>query len=603
MKVPKPNVKIEHSLTRTIFSGALASYILSSLAHGIGPLVDGAVIGNFLGMDAVAAYGMMWPAFLICALFGAVIAGGTRNLYTSLVGQGKIDEANSVFTVAHALNMVLSLVIVLLVWIFPDRIAELLGARGSAEHLKPLISGYLRGYSLGVPLMNASKIVSSFMSIDSDASRTVRATVWMTVTDVIGDLMVVFLFQGSMLGIGLATSASNFIQFAVLSLHFLRRERVLRYSFRNLSSHFGCVKDIIVNGAPSGTTRIASAAAGIIINYLLVSYATSEYIAAYSVQKSVTSLVNCVYLGVADTVWTLSSVYYGEEDRNALQALQRTAFRIGENVSIAVGIILMVFAEFFARIYLNAESPFALSLAAEAIRVFACTMPLNVLTYTFINYLVSTKHLTAANVYGVLLECGFLAPVVWILVMVMGGRGVWHGFLFALVLMVLSEVFYIIWHPNGRNFDEKRLLLGDGFGTEAGKELSISAGTMEEIIGMSRLSGLFCRENGISEKQAFYLSLCVEEMAMNILKHGYTGSKMARVIPEINIRFLIKNDDEVILRIRDNGIPFNPVEQYEMLRETPADPTKNLGIRIVMNMSKDVNYYNINKTNNLIIRI
>ena len=116
MKLLK-KIEVEHSLTRSIFGGALASYILSSLAHGIGPLVDGAVIGNFLGLDAVAAYGMMWPAFLICALFGAVIAGGTRNLYTSLVGQGKTDEANSVFTVAHVLNYILSTVIVLAVCI------------------------------------------------------------------------------------------------------------------------------------------------------------------------------------------------------------------------------------------------------------------------------------------------------------------------------------------------------------------------------------------------------------------------------------------------------------------------------------------------------
>ena len=602
MKLPK-KIEVEHSLTRSIFGGALASYILSSLAHGIGPLVDGAVIGNFLGLDAVAAYGMMWPAFLICALFGAVIAGGTRNLYTSLVGQGKTDEANSVFTVAHVLNYILSTGIVLAVWIFPDTIAELLGAKGTAAHLKPLISGYLRGYSLGVPLMNASKIISSFMSVDSDAPRTVRATVWMTVTDVIGDLMVVFLLQGSMLGIGLATSVSNLIQFTVLSLHFLRKKRILRYSFRNLSRYFGSVKAIIVNGAPSGTTRIASAIAGIIINYILVSNATSEYIAAYSVQKSVIALVNCVYLGVADTVWTLSSVYYGEEDRNALYALQRNAFRIGENISILVGIILLVFAKFFARIYLNAESELALNLSVEAIRVFACTMPFNVLAYTFINYLVGTKHLTAANVYGYILECGFLAPVVWILVILMGGRGVWHGNLFSLVLVVLSEAVFILRQPHGKDFNEKRLMIRNGFGTDAGRELSISAGTMEEIIGMSRLSGLFCRENGISDKQAFYLSLCVEEMAMNILNHGYKNKKGAHVTPEINIRFLIKDDDGVILRIRDNGIPFNPVERYEMVQKMPADPTRNLGIRIVMNMSRDVNYYNINKTNNLIIRV
>ena len=231
-------------MTRSIFRSTLVSYILSSLAYAVGPLVDGAVIGNCLGIDAVAAYGMVWPAILIFALVG-----------------------------------------------------------------------------------------------------------------------------------------------------------------------------------------------GVIVNYILSSLATSEYIAAYSVQKSVISLISCVYLGVADTVWTLSSIYYSEEDRKALNSLQHNAFRIGENLSIIAGVILFLFAGFFARIYLSAEHAHAMRLAVEAVRVVGFTMPLNLLVYTFVDYLIGTKHLTAANIYGYFLECGCIAPLVWILVRLIGGSGLWFAGLVSLWLM------------------------------------------------------------------------------------------------------------------------------------------------------------------------
>ena len=595
-------MKVDHTLTKELFVSSLSSYVLSSLAYAIGPLVDGAVIGNYLGEDAVSAYGMVWPAILILALTGGVVAGGARNMYTKLIGQGQTDEANRVYTIAQLFSFLLSVLYTAIVWIYPEEIAGLLGAQGNAARLQPVIADYLKGFSLGVPFMNAAKILSSFMTIDSDAGRNVSSVIYMTIADVIGDLVIVLAIRGSMLEIGIATSVGYLIQFIALSMHFRRKKRILRYSFRNLSHIPGIIKDIIFNGAPSGTSRIAAAVGGVIINYVLASYASGDYIAAYSVQKSIASLFSCIYLGAADTIWTMSSIYFGEEDRKALNSLQLTALKISENLSVIIAAILFLFAGGFARIYLSPENPEAFGLAIEAIRIYALAMPLYTLVYGFMDYLIGTKHLIAANIYAILQECGCIAPVVFLLVLLMGGRGVWFASLISLGLMLITALLLILFHPNGKGFNDKRLLLYKGFGIEAGQELSISATTKEEVVGMSRLSGLFCQENGISKSRAFILSLCVEEMAMNILNHGFTGKKPVYILPQIDIRFLIKND-EIILRIRDNGIPFNPVEQYEMSHEDKEDPAKNLGIRLTMKMSTDVSYFNMNKTNNLIIRI
>ena len=91
----------EHRIVPGVFRRILLSYILSSVTYAVGPMVDGAVIANFLGVDAVAAAGMVWPAVLIYALVGGIISGGSRNLYTELMVQGKVKEANRVFTLAQ----------------------------------------------------------------------------------------------------------------------------------------------------------------------------------------------------------------------------------------------------------------------------------------------------------------------------------------------------------------------------------------------------------------------------------------------------------------------------------------------------------------------
>lgn len=181
--------------------------------------------------------------------------------------------------------------------------------------------------------------------------------------------------------------------------------------------------------------------------------------------------------------------------------------------------------------------------------------------------------------------------------MLMGGYGAWFATPVTLLLMIGYALLFIARKGGGKNFDSKRLLLPEDFGTAAGEELNISADTMLEVIGMSRLVGLFCEENGIEKKKANRLALCIEELGRNIIEHGFDDGKPH----SIYIRVLIKNK-ELILRIRDDCRPFNLLEQYELTKDQ-EDPTENIGIRMVVKSCRDIQYLSTMSTNNLIIKI
>ena len=140
-------------------------------------------------------------------------------------------------------------------------------------------------------------------------------------------------------------------------------------------------------------------------------------------------------------------------------------------------------------------------------------------------------------------------------------------------------------------------MLSEDFGFAAGKELELTVESLEEVMIMSRLASMFAEENGVDENSVYFLGLAIEEMAGNIIQHGFVKGNENY----IDIRILVK-EDEVILRIRDNCKPFNPMEQYEILKDA-RDPLKNMGIRMIVKMAKDVIYLNTMNTNNLIIHI
>ena len=183
-------------------------------------LVDGMVIGNFLGADAVAAYGLAWPVVLLFGLVTAVLSGGTRTLYSQLTGQGETGKANKTFIVAAGAGMIISVAIILATWLYADRIAALLGATGKNIHLRPLVSDYIKGLVFEVPFYCLSGILSSLVFIDSDFKRAFYARIVMSVFDIAGDLLAVLYLGGGMFLLGFTTAIAQFAYFAVMCTHF-----------------------------------------------------------------------------------------------------------------------------------------------------------------------------------------------------------------------------------------------------------------------------------------------------------------------------------------------------------------------------------------------
>ena len=149
-----------------IFLNALIAYALGDIATVIGPLVDSAIIANYLGVEAVAAIGLFSPLLMFIAIIGGVIAGGSRALYTNLVGKGELEKADFVFTLSCFMAVAFSVIVSILGITFSDQIATLLGAQGANESLRPFLSSYIRGMLLGITFLSTSKVLSGYMHLD-----------------------------------------------------------------------------------------------------------------------------------------------------------------------------------------------------------------------------------------------------------------------------------------------------------------------------------------------------------------------------------------------------------------------------------------------------
>lgn len=168
-----------------------------------------------------------------------------------------------------------------------------------------------------------------------------------------------------------------------------------------------------------------------------------------------------------------------------------------------------------------------------------------------------------------------------------------NGAVCALVVVLYS---WIVRKSFPKNM-EQLMVIPDDFGVSESERIDISIREIQEVVNVSEQVIKFCRDLGIDDRRGYLAGLCLEEMAGNVVDHGFRKDNKEH---SVDIRVVHKGDD-VILRIRDDCIPFDPAARLEII--DPVDKMKNVGIRLVYQIAKDVSYQNILGLNVLTIRI
>ena len=127
--------------------------------------------------------------------------------------------------------------------------------------------------------------------------------------------------------------------------------------------------------------------------------------------------------------------------------------------------------------------------------------------------------------------------------------------------------------------------------------MDLTVRRMDEVVRVAEKVQLFCLEKGLDTRRAYLAGLAMEEMAGNVVGHGFHKDKKNH---SVDIRVVFKSSG-LQLRIKDDCMPFDPGERIKMT--DPTDPSSNIGIRLVFQISKDVEYQSILGLNVLMIRI
>ena len=273
----------QEKLIARLFKDTLIIFLLSMFVSTIGYVIDGVITGNFLGTEAIAAFGLTMPYQRFVTIFSSVIVVGMQVLCSKFLGRGELREANGIFSLATAAALSITIFLTGGTILFTEQVADILGAEKSLGTIRPLTIDFLQAYSFGLPAIASVTIFTPIMQLDNDRRRAVISAAVLTICDIAGDLINVFVLDGGLWGMGIATTISYWIAAGVLLLHFFKANSNFKFlpeavSIKNLRQMILIGLPVIL-GRGTAVLRIA------FFNGMAISLASGVGVAAYAALK------------------------------------------------------------------------------------------------------------------------------------------------------------------------------------------------------------------------------------------------------------------------------------------------------------------------------
>ena len=572
-----------------------AQFLLAAVSS-VNSIVCSLAAGNLLGAYTMSAVGLYLPVNMFLNAVIAMLQGGTAIQSGKYIGENAREQMQNAFSLNMIVSLLFSAVVTVVFLVLGTfNLTHLVTADPA---LQDPFGDYLRGQAVGVLPMVVGGQLSAFLSLENRQKVTTAATVSCVIVSLLANLVFLRVLNLGAFGLALSTSVGMWMFFAIQAVGFFGRRNGYRFSLSLHGLRWNDLGTILKVGLPGAVNFGYQAVRGLILNRLILQYAGTDGLSAFAANDALLRLFWAVPFGMVAVGRMAFSVSVGEEDREALKAVMRAVMRRYVPLMVLVSASVILLAHPLTRLYYRNTSDPVYAMTVLGFRILPAAMPISVFTLNYACYGQTSGKLRLVHLLS--LMNGLLSVVILsaLLLPSMGMAGVDTAHVLSGVLQIIIILVYACIKKRGlpRSLDDLMAFPPD-FGVPESEWMNLTVRTMEDVISVSRTLEHFCLSRGTDRRRSCFAALAMEEMAGNIVRHGFSGSNSRQ---EAVIRVTRKGND-LILRIRDNGRYLNPVERLQMM--DPEDRVSNVGLRLARRCASEMQYQSILGLNVLTLRI
>ena len=301
----------EESVSKIIISLGIPTTI-SMLITNIYNMADTYFVGD-IDYNAQAATGILFTLQCIIQAIAFMLGHGSGTFVAKYLAQKNLDRASTYTTTAFVAGGVIGTTVMVLGLIFLEPFLSVLGAKDVA------IMEYAKDYGMWIliscPFIICSLVLNNVLRYEGKAFYAMFGLTTGGILNILGDYVLIKIFDLKVYGAGLSTAVSQMISFIILLVLYIKYAQS-RISLKLIAKEGEVYLNIFKMGLPSlirqGLTSISNGLLNNLIgNPALVDPAYSgEAIAAMSIVQKYSSFVMCVGLGIGQGYQPFSSFNY-----------------------------------------------------------------------------------------------------------------------------------------------------------------------------------------------------------------------------------------------------------------------------------------------------
>ncbi len=569
--------------------------VMMKLALQLGNVVDAMLVGNLLGADAMAAVSLSMPALSLIQIPGYFLGSGGAIACGILLGRRQKKEACQVFTVTFIITALFGLLFLLSSFFAAAPIARLLSGGGILESD---VRSYVFVCFAGTPALGAGLLLSSFFAGDSHPQ---LASIYFIISNTVNLLLDYVFLKYTPLGVT-GAALSTMIGFTVgliAVIPYIRSpKRMISFTVPHISAKL--MKSVAAAGMPYLTYLVVVMIKTLLMNSIVLYFLKEDGMAVYTVCNNTGLILAMLIGGVVGVIPNIAGILYGEKDYYGIHALYRKVIRYGSILTGALMLIILLFAKGFSLLF-GITEPELQSIIISVLRIYIFSMPFNLWNFFGMQYYGSVEKSALASFITTLENGVFLIPAALagiVLGKSLGGNG-YIGLAIAFVLSESLTVAASVVYRKLKYRGAPLLLIPD---KNPGVCLDFTIRSdVKEVAEVPRAIQAFCEQHCVDTGKANLIAVCAEEMVANTVAYGGEKSKWIDICLTVEANpdgGEAKDKERLMLRLRDNGIPFDPTA-YEY-----GDSDFEIhGIELARKAAKEISYIRAMDLNNTTITV
>lgn len=412
--------------------------VVTLLFVGLQTIIDGVVLGNFVGANALASVSLVLPCYSFMAALAIVMGVGCQTLISIRLGERDKQGANDAFRSAFWFLAVFSVAASALVFAFSPSIVRAFGAN---DALEGDAVAYLRALIPFFPM-----VVGMFFSdyVIKSIGRPVYAMVVMSSTvilNIVLDLLFVAVWDMGTMGAGLATGIA-FTLGALCNLPVILRKGNI-VSIKQGRYSWPLVWKMMYNGSSEGMSELSAGISTLLFNLALMHYLGESGVAAFTAINYVLFIGITVFLGISDGVIPIISYNFGAGQWSRIGGAFKLAMKSNLVIGFVIFLLLLFFGESVISLFFRSGETRVMEIASKGTAIYAFAFLINGFNILSASYFTALANAKVSIIISMLRGLVFIAIGIYVLPRMIGVEGIWYAVPLAEALTFIVSVVLV----------------------------------------------------------------------------------------------------------------------------------------------------------------